>query len=381
VRVLVTVPHPDRRGGVIAYWQSIEASLQADIVLFTVGKRIDDPTLLRRICTLTLDYLRFLWALHRDRIDVVQLNPSLDPKSLFRDGFFLLLGRAMRKPVVVLFHGWTERTERTINRWPCVFRAVYGHAAAILVLHSRFRSVLRRWGCSQPIHTTTSVIDPQCARAIEKRSPAPPRDESHDTSTVLFMSRIMEAKGIRTAIDAVKLASARFPKLRMLVAGDGPDLAQARDYAVANGLGHVVTFLGDVRGEKKIRTFLQSSMYVLPSRHQEGMPTTVLEAMAFALPVVVTNLAGLADFLNDRHNALVLKEATPEEVCSKICQLLGDQHLAATIGETARRFALDHFTPKLVAQRLDRTYEDVLRVSGHHGQATTDRDWYAQQPT
>jgi len=322
------------------------------------------------------DWFGFATTLVGSRIDVVQLNPSLDPRSLVRDGALLLIAKAMKKPVVVLIHGWMESTEREIaNRYRWAFRAVYGRADAIFVLHSRFRGVLRGWGCVQPIHTTTSVIDPACLAAVGR---VRDKDVVHArmVPTVLFMARIMEQKGIHQAIEAIGLAVPRIPDVRLLVAGDGPELTAAREHVQRADLGGHVEFLGDVRGEKKVGALLASSIYLLPTKHPEGMPTTVLEAMALSLIPIVPLTAGLADFLEDGVLGVVEGSTDPRRLCAQIDRVWRDAELRARIGLTAQEYALCHFTPLAVARRLDRVYAELLAREDWPNSVIDDRDWF-----
>ena len=363
----MTVPDPRHMGGISAYWQSLRPVLGADPVFLTVGRRSDGPSPIRRIHVLVSDAWALARLLRASGADVLQLNPSLDPLSLAREGLFLLIGKCMRRSVVVLIHGWVPSTEVLVSkRWSWLFRAVYGRADALLVLHSRFRGVLRSWGCSQPIHTTTSVVDPSCAQVLAEW---PFADRSPAGSSLLFMARLLERKGIFRALDAFALAKEGHPELRLLVAGDGPDLERARTYASDRGLEDV-TFLGDIRGERKAAVLRECNIYLLPTQHAEGMPTTVLEAMAFGLVSIVPLVAGLADFF-DEELGIVAADTRAATLAELVDVALKDGALRSRISKAAHSFAVRHFLPSQVASRLEATYRDV-----RDSRPASDRDWY-----
>jgi glycosyltransferase involved in cell wall biosynthesis/SAM-dependent methyltransferase len=370
-RVLVTVPHAERRGGIIAYWHSVRPFLRARATLLTVGKRTETPSPSERASTTVRDTIRLCRTLATTRVDAVQLNAGLDAKSLLREGLHLLVAKSFGRPVVVLFHGWQPAMERRIShRFARPFRAVFGRADATLVLSDDFRTVMRQWGCRGPIHTTTSLIDPACMPAVVELAAGAALTEESPHCRVLFMARLLREKGIHETIDAFHSVALTTPGLTLVIAGDGPERSAAEAHVKQLRLDNV-EFLGDVRGDRKVEALLSSHVYVLPTQHAEGMPTTVLEAMAFGLTSIVPRVAGLRDFFVDGEMGLVLESTAVGELETLLRRAVNDHELRDHVGGVACAFALSHFAPAVVAGRLDAAYVDLWCATAR----VRDRDW------
>jgi glycosyltransferase involved in cell wall biosynthesis len=91
------------------------------------------------------------------------------------------------------------------------------------------------------------------------------------------------------------------------------------------------------------------------------MPITVLEAMAFGLPVVVTRVGGIADFFENKKHGFMIEKAYPEEIAKAILLLLTDKELYASISRHNYRYAKDHFQSTIVAKKLEKLYKAVVR--------------------
>ena len=367
-RVLITVPRASHGGGVSAFWNTVAPELGQPFRLVAVGRRHDaDGTLMR-----VLHSLRAISRICHDArasgADLVVLNPSLDSRSLIRDGVTLLALRMVGKATFVFIHGWDPKTEKLIDRrLRSLFVAVFGRADCIAVLSSSFGARLRGWGYRGPIAlvTTTASLPaaPHDARArADDQDATPPL-------RILFMSRLVPAKGLESSLRALDLLRDSAANVTMVVAGSGPE--QSRCDALAESLGLTnVTFLGNVSGQAKADLLRESDVYVLPSSHGEGMPVSVLEAMCNGLAVVVTPVGGLADFIVDGQNALLLASTAPAEVARTLDRLCKDEVLRRALSEASRNFASRVFSPAAVGRRMSRLFAETV-----DGRLAHDSSW------
>jgi len=113
---------------------------------------------------------------------------------------------------------------------------------------------------------------------------------------ILYLGNISRTKGVWEVIEAYRILCNKLkPKnLKCSMAGDGKELEALKKYVNTHNLN--IDFPGYVKDKKKADVFKNSHIYVFPSFHGEGMPTSVLEAMAFGLPVITTRVGGLPDF-------------------------------------------------------------------------------------
>lgn len=363
--VLITIPDLEMPGGVAHYYAALQAQFTTDVTYATVGSRAagrgHGGVFLRSV----RDCWHFYRQLKRHGAGLVHLNPSLGHKALLRDGLLLLLAKLLGRRVVVFLRGWDCQCERAIrHRYLSLLRLVYFRADAFIVLATRFKSVLRDFGCDKPIYVETTIVaDEVFSRAqvnSVRRKPGP----GH--LNILFLSRVERAKGIYEAIDAFTIVKDRHPGLTMTIAGEGSEYETAVEYVKTEGIAGV-QFLGWVCGEEKHKAFAGADIYLFPT-HGEGMPNSVLEAMAYGIPIVTRPVGGVADFFEDGKMGYVTESMEPQVFAQHLETLVRNRELRDRMGRYNRQYAWDHFRASAAAERLRHIYEEVLL--GRSGEST-----------
>lgn len=357
MKVLITVPRLHLQGGVAGYFNTLHGGLGTDTTYFEVGRTSNEKgmfSVLRRLC---LDCLRFSRELSRGTYQLVHINPSLLGGAFFRDSGLLLLARLHRKPVVVMFHGWDKEFEHTIERhllW--LFRLLYGRATAFIVLANEFSDTLKKWRCHQPIFIETTVID-DAAVHCDRDALRSTRRASR-VLNVLFLARIERQKGIYEALDAFAILKQTVPHAQLIVAGDGPEKVPAMEYAREQGIRDV-QFVGFVEEEQKINVLTHAHVYLFPT-HGEGMPTSVLEAMAFCLPIITRPVGGLRDFFEDGRMGFLTESLDPRIFAALTEKLATNTQQREAMGEYNQCYAEKRFIASKVAARVENIYASIV---------------------
>jgi glycosyltransferase involved in cell wall biosynthesis len=290
MRVLVVF---DRNRGVAQYINSLEWRLGHLWVCLKVGKINRDESILARLHRHYYDSGAFVRALMREKPEIVHLNPSLSLHSLLSCTFFLIVSKLFQKKVLLFIHGWQPSVATLADRYSTLpFRAFFELADAIVVLSKSFRQSLRHWGVACPIFIETTVVRDECLVGfdlVEKLSLLPHKKNWK----ILFLAEIVRDKGIYEVLEATRLLQQRHSNIELIIAGDGPDLAGVKQRVRDTGMPGVI-FMGYVLGPAKRQVFEDSDIYCLPT-YSEGLPTSVLEAMSYGLPVVTTAVGGLQD--------------------------------------------------------------------------------------
>jgi glycosyltransferase involved in cell wall biosynthesis len=374
-QTLITVPYVVRSGGVSHYYEAIRPYLGSEVKILRIGAPNERQRGLSRIVRALFDNVRLAGALVRSDTDVVHVNPSLDPRSLLRDGLSVLVARAFRRQVIVFFRGWDLHTESRISKsYLGLFRAVFFRADACIVLYSGFRTRLKEWGYPGPVHVLTTVVSDD---GIAATSPEAIRARCgrEGRLQLLFMARLRKRKGVYETIDAYASARDEVGNLDLVVAGFGPEEEGARQAAVVAGIPQSA-FVGELTGSRKIETLLSSDIFILPTTYREGMPNAVLEALALGLTVIACPVAGLQDFFADGKLGLVAPDPSPASLSALIVMACKDAGLRQEYGLRGHDFAKRHFTAALSAQRLTRIYEAVRGSRVRRGTDTAEYVWY-----
>ena len=360
-RVLLTAPLLDKPGGVSQYMRVLLPSFHCAVQHFPIGARRNGEGGIRSLWRLVSDWILFARKLSSGSFDLVHLNPSLGPKALIRDGVLLLLAKSFGKPVFVFLHGWDEVCERRYVRpaaW--LFRAVYGQADCMAVLAGEFARKLRSLGYKNAIVCRTAPVEAEileCAKSFSRVDSA--GNSETKQFRILFLARVERAKGIYEALDAYEIVQRAYPETTLAVVGSGSELTGAVRYAERKHLAGI-SFYGHLEGHHKIAAFQAADVYLFPS-YSEGLPISVLEAMACGLPIVASAVGGLRDFFEDGKMGYCLPCLSPESLAEKLCQLRNDTELRFSMSRFNEQYAREHFEPGRVAAELEAAYELTLR--------------------
>jgi glycosyltransferase involved in cell wall biosynthesis len=195
--------------------------------------------------------------------------------------------------------------------------------------------------------------------------PQPIRHEMHDPPEVLSVGRLVDKKGFDTLLRAARIARARGAEFRLRIVGDGPQWPMLQRLVNELELEETVRFLGPLTQTEIDQQYARASVFVLACQitaegNRDGLPNTVLEAMARALPVVSTTLPSIAEAITDREHGLLVAPRDPEALADALTELLRDETLRARLGAAARARAVSDYDRAIHAPRVF----EVLRAAG-----------------
>lgn len=167
---------------------------------------------------------------------------------------------------------------------------------------------------------------------------------SHKDHVVLMIAELIERKRHADAIDAV--SRCEIDNVHLILAGSGPLLEDLKRRTHALGIIDRVHFLGFRRDIPDL--LAASDICLLPSAH-EGLPRSVMEAMAVGVPVVGTDIRGMRDLLSDGAGVLVPVGA-PDMIATAIDRLLSDPEECQQIAQVGRRKIQMYDLDSVIAQ-------------------------------
>jgi len=361
VKILVVGPSLQDQGGVANYYNAVYPRLPTPDLMFDYLQIGSTHGRHRGLHVIT-DQVGFWRKLGSFRPDIVHLNPSLVLKSFLRDGMFVLLAKLRRRPVLVFFRGWQQTFERQVEgRYRQFFRFTYLRADRFIVLASAFSRKLRDWGVTAPIVVGTTAVEDNLLDgfSIEEKVQALPDSEP---VRLLYLARLEPGKGVLELIDAVIPLLERGVPVSLTIAGDGAAMVQVRQRVAcvraeyADRL-HVV---GYVRGEQKAEILASHHVYCFPTQYAEGMPNSVLEAMAFGMPVITCPVGGIGDFFEDGKMGVLLNDNRPETVACAIESVIADRNRLVGMSQYNFDYARSHFLASTTAELLRQQYRGML---------------------
>ncbi len=180
---------------------------------------------------------------------------------------------------------------------------------------------------------------------------------------VVHISNFRPVKRVELVV-RVFAAATRGIRARLVLIGDGPDLAKARREAARLGVGERVVYLG--RQERVEELLASSDAFLLPSL-QESFGLAALEAMAAGTPVVATRVGGLPEVVSEGEGGFLYAVDDVEGMALGLRRLLEDRVFRTQCGAAARGRAFRLFSSGIIVPRYENYYKAVLSATGGRG--------------
>jgi glycosyltransferase involved in cell wall biosynthesis len=180
---------------------------------------------------------------------------------------------------------------------------------------------------------------------------------SADDLVVLQVARLHDLKDHPTAVRALAAAARRRPDIRLVLVGEGAERTAIESLVRAEGLGDRVRLLG-LRTD--VARLLGGADVVLLTSISEGIPLTLIEAMAAGLPVVSTRVGGVPEVVDDGRTGLLAPPGDPAALAEHLVRLAEQPGLREALGRSGRERAAA-FSEALMHERYRQLYEGMLR--------------------
>jgi glycosyltransferase involved in cell wall biosynthesis len=185
-----------------------------------------------------------------------------------------------------------------------------------------------------------------------------------DAPLLFAAGRLVRKKGFEYLIDALPLVESGSPA-HLAIAGDGDLAHELRARAGAAGVGDRVHFLGDLPQDAVGSWFAAADVAVVPSVRDDsgnvdGLPNTVLEALASGTPLVSTSAGGIASVVRNGETGVIVAERDPRALALAVAELLRDPGRGARLGLFGRELVEARFGWETAAARFESAYDRAL---------------------
>jgi glycogen(starch) synthase len=273
--------------------------------------------------------------------DLVHIN------SVGVDNFFhLSTASAHRAPILVTLHGkWTNQTEAIVGH---ILRAADWVVACSASLLDLARHL------APEITSRSSVI----YNGIEALGPFP-RPLPTNPPRLLCVGRVVADKRFDLALSAFASLDSRFPGMRLIVAGDGPERVELECQAHQLGIRDRVDFLGWVAPDVVSSLIDDATIIIIPSQH-EAFPLVALQAGLMARPVVATRVGGLPEIVVHGETGLLVECNDFGALAQSVALLLDHPHKALQMGKAARERVFRMFSFEHHVNAYDALYAEIV---------------------
>lgn len=260
-------------------------------------------------------------------------------------------------PTVVSFHGSDVTGEIATPAFESLRREMFERCRLILCRSEQLAERVRALGC-----------EPGKLRLMRTMIPArewTPRDAPADDAWQIVQAcRLVPKKGIETALRAFAIFRRTHPAARFTIAGEGPLEAHLRASALALGIAESVTFAGFLPQPELARLFSESHVFLHPSEtvdgDVEGVPNSLLEAMASGLPIVATRHGGIPEVIADGESGILRAEGDVDGLGEALLRLAADPALRERIARAGAESVRREFSEDRQIATLEAHYREAM---------------------
>lgn len=351
IKILINTPNYKKPylGGVANHYYGLRPYWNENVKYNIIGSRNGNNGNGKYL--IFLDIIKFIWRIFYFKPDCIILNPSLAATALKRDLIYYKICTILKKKVIIFFHGFNPKNVERING--NTFYLNFRRSDAFIVLSKFAKSHLEKWGIKATIYLSSTKVDNRMLDNFDINS------RQGSIKNILFLTRIEKTKGIFEALSIFKMLSNLYPSLKYTIVGSGSALKEAIRYSDENNIPNIY-FTGMLTGNDLINTYKSADLYVFTS-HYEGMPTTVLEAMAFGLPVITSNVGGLKDFFINGKMGEMIDSLSPSDYVKSISKYISDCQLSKETSIYNHNYATQHFLASNVAKSIENICYNVIK--------------------
>ena len=267
--------------------------------------------------------------------------------------FGIAMKRVSKKPLVMTCHG----SEVNMAKKNLIFRKLFN----FMLKHADFitvNSTFMKNEVEKIIQNKNIEIIPMGAGIGDISDKSAEKKEKKTKTNILFVGRLIEWKGTKYLIDAVKMLDP--VKFELHIAGDGPERKNLEKNAHEN-----VIFHGYQTGKNLEELYLNADIFVLPSivddaGYTEGLGTVLLEAANFSIPSIGTNVGGIPDIIIDKKTGLLVPPKDPEAIRDAVKKLAENSELRETLVENAKKHLEKSFSWTTISEKFFEIYSKAM---------------------
>ena len=274
----------------------------------------------------------------------------------------LPLMRAWARPSIVSFHGADVLVDMEKPKYRDRTRAMLDAARLVLVRSESLQRAVVKLGCDiHKIRIQRTGIPLQEFPLVDRAEPA-------DGAWQLIQAgRLVGKKGLATTLRAFAIFRETFPRARLTIAGDGPLLGELETLAHGLRVNDAVTFAGFL-SQPELRDQLRKSHLFLhpsetgPDGNQEGVPNSMLEAMAMGLPVFATRHGGIPEAIEDNVSGVLVSEGDHASLARALISTATEPGRLAELSRSARAAVMAKFDQREQIRILESIYSDAAGI-------------------
>jgi colanic acid/amylovoran biosynthesis glycosyltransferase len=267
------------------------------------------------------------------------------------------------KPCVVSFHGADVAHKEDIKDYPAKLRHLFDCVPLVFARSQSLADRLVQLGCATGKLRINRTGVPLNDFAFVDRQPP-----SEDRWRIVQACRLIAKKGVATSLRAFAIFKKDNPEAEFIVAGKGPLQPELEMLAAGLGIFKDVHFVGFLSQPELMELYASSHLFLHPSetspnQDQEGVPNSVLEAMATGLPVVATWHGGIPEAVQHGRTGFLVTEEDHVALANAMQKIIHSPGVRAKMALRARAAVVDGFEQETQIKQLESFYEEAITMN------------------
>lgn len=318
--------------------------------LFDIGK-----TSFKKLVSILKLYSQIIAYLVKHKIDLCYLTINASGAAWFKELVIVVILKSFQVPIVYHYHNKGVRQNANSFWKKQLYKFQFAKTKSIL-LSSLLKNDISQFVAEKDIFICPNGI-PNSSHLIHKNKAA-------GLCQILFLSNLIESKGVYVLLDACKvLKNKNIPFRCIYVGGEGDITAfQFENKVKQMGMQNDVYYLGKKYGIEKQIAFMGADIFAFPTfYHNETFGLVNLEAMQNSLPIIATSEGAIPDVVIDGTTGYLVPQQNPQALAEKLEVLISNPELRNDMGQAGRKLYEEKFTLEIFEKRMVEIIQTVLK--------------------
>jgi len=268
------------------------------------------------------------------------------------------------KPCVVSFHGADVAVKEDIAHYPAKLRRLFEVVPLVFARSQSLADRLSEFGCPpEKLRINRTGVPLDEFPFVDRQAPT----DGH--WRVMQACRLIPKKGVATSLRAFAIFKKDHPQAKFYIAGKGPLQPELEMLAAGLGIFKDVHFVGFLSQSKLMELYASSHLFLHPSEmppdeNQEGVPNSILEAMATGLPVAATEHGGIPEAVEHGRTGWLVPEEDHIALANAMQEIARSPRVLTEMGLRAREAVIKRFAQEAQIDQLEWFYEEAIVLNG-----------------
>lgn len=278
--------------------------------------------------------------------DIVHIHMA-SRRSTFRKMKYINIAYSNNKKIILHIHGggFKDFYSKCSKRQKASIIEMFKKCDRIVVLTEDWKNYFNKLANPSKI----TIIYNGVKKNNEKR-----QEFNHN---FCFIGRLVKEKGVYELVEAFSIVRQKYPDIKLLIAGDGPELNNIKSLIAELSLNNSIKLLGWLQKNDLENIYRECTFFVLPS-YFEAFPMSVIEAMSYGCVVIASNVGGISTIIDGERNGVLIKPKNSSVLSNVMISILDNIKKQKIISRVSAEDAINKFSIEESIDKIDKLYQE-----------------------